>query len=149
ARGLSVMTEFRPDVVLGVGGGSAMDMAKLMCAYEPIDAHQLHAAISSGDRITSRRPRLVLAPTTSGSGSEATHFAVVYIGDEKFSVAGAPMLPDAVIIDPLLTTSSTPYQRATSGIDAVAQAIESLWAAGATSLSRRYARHALAYLLPC
>jgi alcohol dehydrogenase class IV len=62
-------------------------------------------------------------------------------------VAGA-LLPDVVILDPALTLSGSPYQRATSGIDAVAQAVESLWAAGATEQSRRYARHALGHLLP-
>jgi len=98
--------------------------------------------------VTARRPRLVLAPTTSGSGSECTHFAVVYIGEEKFSVAGPVLRPDVAILDPALTLSGSRYQRATSGMDAVAQAIESLWAVGATDESRRWARHALRLLLP-
>ena len=72
----------------------------------------------------------MLAPTTSGSGAETTHFAVVYIGDEKYSVAGPVLRPDVVILDPALTLSGSAYQRATSGIDAVTQAIESLWAVG-------------------
>jgi alcohol dehydrogenase class IV len=148
-RGLAVMAEVKPDLVLGVGGGSAMDMAKLLCAYPTVTgADELQRAIRAGEPVRSRAPHLVLAPTTSGSGSEATHFAVVYIGSEKFSVAGPAMLPDAVILDPLLTLSGSRYQRATSGIDAIAQAIESLWAAGATPDSRRYARHALGHLLP-
>lgn len=148
-RGLALMESFQPDLVLGVGGGSAMDMAKLLCAFAGVtDADKLADAIRSGDAVDGRGQRLVLAPTTSGSGSEATHFAVVYIDDQKFSVAGAPLLPDVVVLDPALTLSGSPYQRATSGIDAVAQAMESLWAAGATPLSRRYARHALGHLLP-
>jgi len=53
-----------------------------------------------------------------------------------------------VILDPELSMSASPYQRATSGIDAVAQAIESLWAAAATPASRRFARRALRHLLP-
>ena len=148
-RGLRIVEDFRPDLVLGVGGGSAMDMAKLLCAFPGVtDEDKLHHAIRAGDRITSRVPRLVLVPTTSGSGSEATHFAVVYIGDEKFSVAGPVLRPDVVVLDPSLTLSGSRYQRATSGIDAVAQAIESMWAVGATEASRRWARHALGLLLP-
>jgi alcohol dehydrogenase class IV len=148
-RGLALTQEFEPDLVLGVGGGSAMDMAKLLCAFTGVtDPVKLHEAIRSGDPVAGREPRLVLAPTTSGSGSEATHFAVVYIADQKFSVAGAPLLPDVVVLDPALTLSGSRYQRATSGIDAVAQAMESLWAAGATDRSRGYARHALGHLLP-
>jgi alcohol dehydrogenase class IV len=148
-RGLQVLEEFEPDLVLGVGGGSAMDMAKLLCAFHGMtDGTKVRDSIRGGGRITSRIPHLVLVPTTSGSGSEATHFAVVYIGDEKFSVAGPVLRPDVVILDPALTLSGSRYQRATSGIDAVAQAIESLWAVAATERSRRWARHALGLLLP-
>ncbi|ADD45293.1 phosphonoacetaldehyde reductase [Stackebrandtia nassauensis] len=147
--GLRVVEEFKPDLVLGVGGGSAMDMAKLLCAYQGItDAEQLHAAIRTGAAITERRLKLVLAPTTSGSGSEATHFAVVYIGNDKYSIAGPAMLPDTVILDPKLTLTASPYQRATSGIDALAQATESLWASGASDASRGFARAAIDLLVP-
>jgi alcohol dehydrogenase class IV len=149
ARGLAIVDDFRPDLVLAVGGGSAMDMAKLLAGFAGItDPAKLREAIRSGDRITGREPGLVLVPTTSGSGSEATHFAVVYIGDSKYSVGGDPLRPDAVILDPALARSGSRYQKATSGIDAVAQAIESLWAVSATEQSRRWARHALGLLLP-
>ena len=142
--GLRIVEEFAPDVVLGVGGGSAMDMAKLLCAFHTVtDEERLHKAIRSGDAVTSRSLKLVLSPTTSGSGSEATRFAVVYIGENKFSIAGSAMLPDTVILDPLLTISATAYQRATSGIDAFAQAIESLWASGGTDESRAFAKEAM------
>ncbi len=148
-RVLAAAADFRPDLVLAVGGGSAMDLAKLVCAYDgQTDQEALHAAIRSGARVSERRVKLVLVPTTSGSGAETTHFAVVYIGDDKYSVAGPVLRPDAVVLDPGLTVSGSAYQRATSGIDAVTQAIESLWAVGATPTSRRWARHALGYLLP-
>ena len=149
AVGLGVVEDFGPDLILAVGGGSAMDMAKLLCAYEGTSREAaLLKGIRAGGSVDDRRMQLVLAPTTSGSGAEATRFAVVYIGDDKFSIAGPAMLPDAVILDPSLTRSGSRYQRATSGIDAVAQAIESLWATGATERSRGFARHALRLLLP-
>ena len=148
-RGLGIVEEFAPDLVLGVGGGSAMDMAKLLCAYRGLtDEAKLHEAIRSGEPVTTRETSLLLAPTTSGSGSEATHFAVVYIGERKYSVAGPAMRPDVAILDPALSLSGSPYQRATSGIDAVAQAIESLWAVSATDRSRHWARRALGLMLP-
>jgi alcohol dehydrogenase len=147
--GLHHLHRLDPDLVLGVGGGSAMDMAKLLCVFADHRRHEpLVESIRSGRRIEGRRRSLVLVPTTSGSGSEATHFAVVYVDDEKFSVAGDVLRPDAVVLDPRLTTSASPYQRATSGIDAVCQAIESLWATGATPQSREHARVALTHLLP-
>lgn len=148
AQGLEIMADFGPDLVLGVGGGSPMDMAKLLCAYADTGGAGLAGAIRAGGPVTSRRVGLVLAPTTSGSGSEATHFAVVYLDGEKFSVAGPALRPDVAILDPGLSSSGSAYQRATSGVDAVAQAIESLWATGATPTSRRWARHALRLLLP-
>jgi alcohol dehydrogenase len=146
-RGLEVLREVEADLVLGVGGGSAMDMAKLLCAYQGTDGQGVHDAIRAGATIEHRDAGLVLVPTTSGSGSEATHFAVVYIGHDKHSVAGPAMLPDRVVLDPELARSGSAYQRATSGIDAVCQAIESRWATGATDESREYARRALALCL--
>lgn len=147
--GLKVLHAADPDVIIGIGGGSAMDLAKLLCGFDEItDVGTLESAITSGRRIEHRRRALILAPTTSGTGSEATHFSTVYIGQEKYSVAGEGLRADAVVLDPELSMSAPPYQKATSGIDAVAQAIESLWAVGATPASRRFARRALRHLLP-
>lgn len=146
--GLDVLRDYDPDLILGVGGGSAMDMAKLLAAFRDIPDERVLAAIDSGLRTESPRERLFLVPTTSGSGAEATHFAVVYIGNDKYSVGGPAMRPDAIVLDPDLSVSGSAYQRATSGIDAVCQAIESLWATAATDRSRHFARIALRLLLP-
>lgn len=146
--GLEVMREFEPDLVLGVGGGSALDMAKLLCTFRDIPGSHVVGTIRDGLEPKTRREHLVLVPTTSGSGAEATHFAVVYVGNDKFSIGGEGMRPDAIALDPTLAVTGTPYQRATSGIDAVCQAIESLWAVSATERSRRFARIALRVLLP-
>ncbi len=148
AVGLALAAEWEPDLVLGVGGGSAMDMAKLLCGYGSTATHRLEATIREGGTIASRDRSLVLVPTTSGSGSEATHFAVVYSGEEKFSIAGPGMYADHIVLDPRLAMSGSAHQRATSGIDAVCQAVESLWAAAASPWSRRRARRALDLLLP-
>ncbi len=141
--GLEVTRSFDPDVVVGIGGGSPMDMAKLLVAYDDVAPGDLLDTIRAGATVAHRNRGLILAPTTSGSGSEATHFAVVYIGDEKFSIAGPAMRPDAVVLDPLLAMSGSDHQRATSGMDALCQSIESLWAVAATDESRRYARYGL------
>ncbi len=149
ALGLVEVARFDPDLIVAIGGGSALDLAKLLCAFRgTTDPDELRSGIRAGHRIDRRDTALILVPTTSGSGAEATHFAVVYIGDEKFSVGSPALLPDRVVLDPQLTVTGSAYQRATSGIDAVAQAVESLWATGATDRSRRFARHALRLLLP-
>ncbi len=144
AGGLALLQDFAPDAILGVGGGSAMDTAKLLWAFAHVDGPDaLRAAARSGAPATSRAGRLCLVPTTSGSGAEATHFAVLYLGDEKLSIAGASLHADTAVLDPDLTLSGSATQRATSGLDALCQAIESLWAVGATPSSRRLAGHAL------
>ncbi|MGW7259950.1 phosphonoacetaldehyde reductase [Streptomyces sp. NPDC054834] len=143
AQGLEVVEEMRPDAVVGVGGGSAMDMAKLLCVLEGVPRADLGDRVRSGAGTDVRRMKLVLTPTTAGSGSEATHFAVVYIGDEKYSVAGAGLLPDVAVIDPALSESGSAYQRATSAADAIAQGIESLWAVHGSRESRSLALRGL------
>jgi alcohol dehydrogenase class IV len=147
--GLNIVSEYEPDYIIGVGGGSVMDMAKLLCAFPTgLGREELHGRIEGGRPLDERTIGLGLAPTTSGSGSEATHFAVVYIGTAKYSIAGPVLRADSIALDPTLSTSGTSHQRATSGMDAVCQAIESRWATGATRRSRRYADIALALLLP-
>jgi len=123
-------------------------MAKLLCGFRDISDDDVPDSIRSGVNTKTRHERLVLVPTTSGSGAEATHFAVVYIGHEKYSIGGDAMRPDVIALDPTLAISGSPYQRATSGIDAICQAIESLWAVSATDHSRHFARTALRILVP-
>lgn len=147
SQGLSVIRDTRPDVVVGVGGGSVMDMAKLLCAFQDVPNDEVEERIRAGKPVHTRRTKLVLVPTTAGSGSEATHFAVVYVGDAKFSVAGPALLPDVTVLDPALSESGSAYQRAASGMDALAQCIESLWAVGACADSRSFALRGARMLL--
>ena len=136
-RGVARAIEAGVDLIVGVGGGSVMDMAKLIKAFykQPEKSKEL----AKGEvAMTDPGIPMVLIPTTAGSGSEATHFAVVYIGLDKYSLASQSLLPDAVILDGTLIASATHYQKACNGLDALAQAIESAWAAGSTEQSREY-----------
>jgi alcohol dehydrogenase class IV len=123
-------------------------MAKLLVGFREVVDEDVLDAIRTGVKTHTRSHHLVLVPTTSGSGAEATHFAVVYMGNEKYSIGGDAMRPDVIALDPTLAMTGSPYQRATSGIDAVSQAIESLWAVSATDRSRHFARTALRVLMP-
>ena len=151
---LAYATHFRPDGILAIGGGSVLDMAKLVnfflsVAIKP-DAYL--DGIREEERRASLRP-LIAIPTTSGTGSEATHFAVLYRAGKKYSVADPRLLPSTVVLNPTLTYTMNAYQTACTGLDALAQGIESFWAVGATPESRKYAekaiRLALQYLEPC
>lgn len=145
--GVAVIRDVQPDGIVAIGGGSVLDMAKLLAAFLRSDPDEIPARVRS-NRVDSRDIAMIHVPTTSGSGSEATHFAVAYIGQEKFSIADRSLVPDFVILDPDLTESASRYQRATSVIDAIAQGVESHWARSADETSRSFARAALAELMP-
>ena len=78
---------------------------------------------------------LLAIPTTSGSGAEATHFSVVYIGKVKYSVADKSILADMVYLSSEFTHSASEYLTAYTGLDAFSQAIESVWSVNANEES--------------
>jgi len=133
-------------IVIAVGGGSVLDMAKLIRIMAAQDVPPSEIVNRDGT-ITHRGIPLVAIPTTAGTGSEATHFAVVYIDKTKYSVAHEYILPDIAIIDPLLTHSMPPNLTAVTGMDALSQAIESYWSVNSTDESKAYAREAIVLTL--
>ena len=146
--GLEIARALKPSLILGIGGGSAMDLAKMISAlWERQDGDEVRVALE-GEILDSRSSRLVLLPTTSGSGGEATHFAVLYVDGKKYSLAGPALLPDLAIVDWRLTQSAPPVQKANSGIDALCQAVESTWAQRASHQSRRLAGQAISMIAP-
>lgn len=148
--GLKEIAKYRPDCIIAVGGGSVIDMAKLLNFFliSSLDPK----AYLDGDCVYKGEALLPLIaiPTTAGTGSEATHFSVLYRNNIKYSVAEACMIPNVTILNPELAKTMSPYQTGCTGMDALAQGIESHWAVGATSESRTYAvkgiRLALQYL---
>ena len=134
------------DTVVGVGGGSAMDLAKAIAVLAP-QPRPPRTCLEGSGPLVAGRPRLVLLPTTCGSGSELTSFATIYIGHRKYSLDTPLALADVALIDPLLSIDAPPPVAAAAAADAVCQAIESAWAVGATDRSRGYAMAALDSLL--
>ena len=145
-KGLSLYREFMCDTVIAIGGGSVIDTAKSIniIAAQDEDPVQL---ITGKAKIVRKGKPLIVIPTTAGSGSEATHFAVVYIGKEKYSIAHEYILPDKVILDPQLTFRLTPEITATSGIDAFCQAVESYWSVNSNEESKRFSSEAIELIL--
>ena len=88
-------------------------------------------------------------PTTAGTGAETTQFAVLYVGGIKHSLDHPRLRPDVAIVDPALTMSVGPRATAASGLDALAQGIESIWSGASTAHSRRYAARAVRLALAC
>ena len=140
--GAEKLKKFNPDMIIAIGGGSVLDTAKIISIL-PVNEAKAIDVITGKSAVDSSTKPVVLIPTTSGSGSEATHFAVAYINDKKYSVADQSLLPDYTILDSSLTYSTSPYQTAVSGMDALCQAIESYWAKGSTNESKEYAKEAI------
>lgn len=146
-KGLSLFHQETFELVIGVGGGSVLDMAKIIsvlgCNHgNPKDI------ITGRIQLQNKGIPLVAVPTTAGSGAEATQFCVIYIDNKKYSFEHQYILPTYVIIDPKLTYSLPPYETAVSGFDALSQAIESYWANNATNESRIYAKKAINDVFP-
>jgi alcohol dehydrogenase class IV len=121
------MAHHQPDWIIGLGGGSCLDAAKTAwVVYENPDVEP--AGINPFDQYRLReKAHLIAIPTTSGTGSEATWYAVLTDLDEhrKVGIGSRSMLADYAIIDPVLVMSLPPALTADTGLDALTHAIES------------------------
>jgi len=133
-KGIEVFKATDCQAIIAIGGGSVLDMAKLIRAYHDYD-EQISSGITE-NKVGKCDSVLIAMPTTAGSGSEATQFAVVYIDKKKYSVSNSKLKPELVFLIPELTFSMTPYLTAVTGLDAITQAIESFWSINSTDESR-------------
>lgn len=132
--GYLLFKESNSDLIIAVGGGSVIDTAKII--------KYLHYNENQVQTLSIPIP-IIAVPTTAGTGSEATNFAVVYIDGVKHSYEEDYLLPDVAIIDSNLLKSQSEYQIAVSGLDALAQGIESYWNVNSTQESMEYASEAI------
>ena len=115
--------DFKPTGVLGFGGGSSMDVAKLISLL--LGSNQNIDTIWGVNNAKGPRIPLVLIPTTAGTGSEVTPISIITMDDkEKKGVSSKLILPDLAILDPSLTINLPPNITASTGIDAMVHAIE-------------------------
>lgn len=116
------------DVIIAVGGGSTIDTAKYIKMKNPMVP-------------------LIAVPTTAGSGSESTSFAVYYRDGEKQSIMDNSIIPDYVLLMPTVLSSLPLTQKQSTLADALCQAIEAWWSVNATDESIDYSYHAIKKLL--
>lgn len=131
------------DCVVGAGGGSAMDVAK---AVAILMTNGGKAADYLGlDRIPKPGVPKIMVPTSAGTGAEVT-FTAVFINEKtgsKGGMNGAPLYPDAAILDPMLTLSLPPRVTAFTGIDALTHALEAYTSTQAHTISEMYSLEAI------
>ncbi len=141
-RGVEEFNRISASGIIAVGGGSVLDMAKLINYFGSRNSELNDVLRTPPSSVSPLRPLLAI-PTTAGSGSEATHFAVLYRDQIKYSIANESIRPSHVLLIPEFTHSMDAYQTACTGMDAIAQSVESLWARGCTDESRAWARESL------
>lgn len=132
ARGISLMQEFRPQVLLALGGGSPIDAAKAM-------------NILSGKQEGMEKCRFAAIPTTSGTGSEVSKFSVISDPEQaaKYPLVMDEMIPDAALLDASLVKSVPPSVTADTGIDVLTHAIEALVSTNANDFTDAAAEKAI------
>lgn len=145
-RGAKAMEAFGPDWIVAVGGGSAIDAAKVMwCFYE-------HPDISFEDIITPgsmpalrNKARFAAVPSTSGTASEITAFSVITDTAKhiKYPIVAADMVPDVAILDPAVPACMPKTVTANTGMDAMCHAVEAYVSTASTSFTDPYALEAI------
>jgi alcohol dehydrogenase class IV len=145
--GVRLLKNTKFNLIIAVGGGSVIDMAKLINILGAQKDNDLVKYINDNVLITEKGLPLVAIPTTAGTGSEATHFSVVYVDNVKHSLAHHFMLPDYAIVDAKLSYNLPSHIAAASGMDALSQAVESYWAVKSTEESKIFASEAIVLIL--
>ncbi|MDD4059089.1 MAG: bifunctional acetaldehyde-CoA/alcohol dehydrogenase [Kiritimatiellae bacterium] len=156
-KGLDLCNGFKPDVIIALGGGSPMDAAKMMwLMYENPGAKFEEMAMRFMDiekRICAfpdqaRKVQFVAIPTTSGTGSEVTPFAVVTddATGKKYPIADYSLTPDMAIVDPELVMNMPKRLTAYGGIDALTHALEAMVSVLSTEFTNSLALEAIRIL---
>lgn len=136
------------DCVLAVGGGSVMDLAKSVALLSQQDGDVMSLLTSLPKQWNQMIPT-VCVPTTSGTGSEVTPFAVFWDQKEKkkYSLGVPELYATCALVDPSLTVTMPPYVTATTGMDAFTQACEAYWNKNANPQSDIYALRSIKRIL--
>jgi len=141
---LGLARGFDPDLVIGFGGGSAMDLAKLTSVL--VRSARRFTDIVGLDKADPRACLLLALPTTAGTGSEVGTRALILDPESRAKLAADSrhMVPDMAVIDPNLTTSLPPRVTAATGVDALAHCVEAFTSKRAHPLIDLYAREGIA-----
>lgn len=142
-KGVKLFREEECDAVLAIGGGSSIDVAKCIKLYSSMEDTKVYLEQEYKENDVT----LIAIPTTSGTGSESTRYAVIYYEGKKQSVTHDSIVPKYAILDYRNLVTLPLYQKKCTMLDAMCQSIESWWSVNATEESREYSRQALNTLM--
>ena len=141
--GVKVFHDNSCELIAAVGGGSALDVAKCIKLYSNMDDSENYLK----QTIVPNEVPLFAVPTTAGTGSEATRYAVIYFNGEKQSVADYSCIPATVLFDASALKTLPIYQKKSTMMDALCHAIESYWSVNSTDESREYSKQAIELII--
>ena len=138
-KGVDLFQITKCDTILAVGGGSSLDVAKcikLYCQMSKDDIYLNQAYKDTG-------VKLIAIPTTAGTGSESTRYAVIYYDGKKQSVTHDSIIPNIAILEPKVLKTLPLYQKKCTMLDALCQGIESWWSVNSTEESKSLSKEAV------
>lgn len=142
-KGVHLFHEAGCEAIIAVGGGSALDVAKCIKLFANMEPGSDYLT----QKIVPNTISLMAMPTTAGTGSEATRFAVIYRKGEKQSISDDSAIPEVVLLDASALVTLPPYQKKATMLDALCHAIESYWSVNATRESMIYSKDAIEQIL--
>lgn len=145
-KGVELLHREDTDSIIAVGGGSAMDVAKCIKLYSNMEGDGAKGDYLKQTIVPNNIPFLAM-PTTAGTGSEATRYAVIYYNGAKQSVTSESCIPGTVLMDASCLSTLPPYQKKSTMMDALCHAIESFWSVNSTEESKGYSKKAIERVL--
>ena len=140
-KGVHLFREKMCDGIIAIGGGSAIDVAKCIRLYSSMQGNGENGSFLK-QKVDDVNLPLLVVPTTAGTGSEATRFAVIYYEGQKQSVT-TDRVPDTVLMDSSVLETLPLYQRKATMLDVLSHAVESYWSIRSTDESKKSAVEAI------
>lgn len=131
------------DTILAVGGGSSLDVGKCIKLYCKMQKDKLYLDQEYKDTGI----KLIAVPTTAGTGSESTRYAVIYYDGKKQSVTHDSIVPNIAILESKVLKTLPAYQKKCTMLDALCQGIESWWSINSTDKSKDIAKQAIKLIM--
>ena len=138
-KGVDLFNSEQCDTILAIGGGSSLDVAKCIKLYCRMPKDKLYLEQEYKDTGV----KLVAMPTTAGTGSESTRYAVIYYDGKKQSVTHNSIIPNIAILEPKVLKTLPLYQKKCTMLDAYCQGIESWWSVNSTDESKELSKRSV------
>jgi len=145
-KGIDIFNKYNIEIVIAIGGGSSIDTAKLIRSLNRYNNQDIEKVILCPKKL-SKSVSLIAIPTTFGTGSEETSFAVVYIENTKYSLSDQTIKPNHAILDPDLCITVPKKVASSTMLDSLCQSIESLWSVKSNEKSKKYAKKSIKLFL--